>query len=266
MPTAVVDSIVQVLVERIKELQEIVSNYEKAFPQLAALHDHNQSNARVNATLGIDALPVDSELQNAMRTGETISVREATVLREENTKLKAENMRLTSERVALTGENKILLAKLKDMEQRLLSLSETNSRLKHQIGKLVDKQTRMQHALPAQKRQPKTTLTVGGIEMEEEVVNWLKEMYLTLLEEGEIPEPPGLAERWQQEQHAAQAHASIGAPLEETLSVSRPKIHSPTKSVASTHSAGSTGSLPVGPKVPTSFSQFVANKKAPTQK
>ncbi|KAJ9467716.1 hypothetical protein DIPPA_15598 [Diplonema papillatum] len=120
------------------------------------------------------------------------------LLKEGQDRLTADVLKLSSDKYTLMSERSALLHRIGELEGQVSDLNATNARYRRlarppKLSALIATSreiaqkhgTNYKQVSPAayeasSSKQPKRTLTVGGMEMEPEVVEWLKEMYVTL--------------------------------------------------------------------------------------
>eukprot|EP00906_Rhabdomonas_costata_P020010 RCo029101 len=141
---AEVGAVVEVLVGRIVELQQLIAHHEEAYPDLAEMRaPHATETSYLNALLGG---PQPRLLESARHeggkppTGEALGLRreafesvsltveQAVRLRSDNCRLTAENLRLSAENASLVTENALLCKRVEGLEERLAQLMQQSAR------------------------------------------------------------------------------------------------------------------------------------------
>mmetsp|Transcript_95638 Transcript_95638/g.160664 ORF Transcript_95638/g.160664 Transcript_95638/m.160664 type:complete len:246 (+) Transcript_95638:84-821(+) len=195
------EAIVTALVERVRELQRVIARYEETFPQLVDICPITEDTSpHINALLGSEQLPEWDVPEHAGAEPE-VTLSEVRYLREENIRLQADNLKYAADKGVLMAEKALLSKQVKELQAKVVYLSEANSKSKRQIAKLVN-----QHAAGIQKLKeadgpkprempdteptpsPAHKVSLGGLDLDVDVVATLKGIYYTLLEDGTLPD------------------------------------------------------------------------------
>eukprot|EP00755_Sulcionema_specki_P000537 Sspe_Gene.115343::Locus_102480_Transcript_1_1_Confidence_1.000_Length_992::g.115343::m.115343 len=136
-----------------------------------------------NSPLPQDPHPVVSELTAITNT-----------LKERADQLQADALKLRSDKFALLGDKGLLLKRIRQLETKVIATNHANAHYRRAAAKKATIPPRSEGGTPRPPTRPPSgrLLNVGGVEMEPEVVAWLKEMYAALSAE-EKAEPPKAA-------------------------------------------------------------------------
>jgi len=122
------------------------------------------------------------------------------MLKEQNDRLRADSLKLRADKFALMTEKGLLLERVRALEARAVAAAQTSGHYRRTLEKVRRKNVTTAGstagASPSPARPPSSaaptpgarsvsTVDVGGVSMEPEVVEWLKEMYQILSQEGD---------------------------------------------------------------------------------
>eukprot|EP00756_Hemistasia_phaeocysticola_P029084 Hpha_TRINITY_DN16209_c1_g17::TRINITY_DN16209_c1_g17_i1::g.13995::m.13995 len=124
-----------------------------------------------------------------------------TVLKEQHDRLRAESLKLRADKFALLAEKGLLLERVRALEARAVAAAQTSGHYRRTLEKVkrrnITSAGSTAGASPSPLLRPASsaaatpgaksvsTVDVGGVSMEPEVVDWLKEMYQVLSQEGD---------------------------------------------------------------------------------
>ncbi len=151
------NNVLQVYKERIKQLQRTEGN---SLPD-SAHHQHRPASPK-------KANEAANELARLTCT-----------MKDKMDRARAENVKLSADKMALLGDKGLLLDRVRVMEMQLGVLAESSGHAQREVAKL--RATSPRAPATSGKVDTSDVVMVGGVAMERDVVNWLKEMYYTLM-------------------------------------------------------------------------------------
>eukprot|EP01060_Flectonema_neradi_P027183 TRINITY_DN36813_c0_g1_i1.p1 TRINITY_DN36813_c0_g1~~TRINITY_DN36813_c0_g1_i1.p1 ORF type:complete len:338 (+),score=76.68 TRINITY_DN36813_c0_g1_i1:46-1059(+) len=169
-------------------VKEIQTKSSEPTTTKTAIHDEAEISRRENEMtfalqkyIKTNQLPPvrdDSQLRSTVSDLRSIN----TILKERADRLQAESLKLSSDKFSLMSERQHLLQRVQQLEEKIIGLNHAN-RFYRKIHRPSSRgATRQQKRPPSSisvTSAPKT-ISVGGVQMEPEVVEWLQAMYLTL--------------------------------------------------------------------------------------
>ena len=100
-------------------------------------------------------------------------------VQEHSDRAKADSLKLSADKYALLAEKKVLLEKSKKNEQHIVQLTQANGVLRN-AQRPQKRVVKSGQAEKSEKVEKSGTVLVGGVRMEQEVVEWLRGMYDSL--------------------------------------------------------------------------------------
>ena len=168
------------LVKEIQERsQESISTRVTISTEAEASRRENEMTFALQKYIKTNQLPsVKDESQLRSTVSELRSVN--TLLKERSDRLEANSLKLSSDKFSLMADRQQLLQHVRQLESKIINLNHANG-FYRKVHRPSSRSTSRQQQTPHMSVSPiPRTISVGGVQMEPEVVEWLKEMYVTL--------------------------------------------------------------------------------------